>query len=76
MPDDIAVQAAVVLHLLGRDRAYPRRDLLAALPGVGPHEVRDALVSLAEAGVIQVTSTSVRATHALRLLDEIGLIVI
>jgi Mn-dependent DtxR family transcriptional regulator len=76
MRDDHAVQAAVVLYLLGRDRAYPRTSLLAALPGISADEVRAALTSLDEAGVIHLGETGVRATKALRRLDEIGLIVV
>jgi Mn-dependent DtxR family transcriptional regulator len=73
---DDPVQASVVLFLLGRDRAYPRTDLLAALPGVSRDEVRAALASLSEAGVIQISERGVRATRALRRLDELGLIVV
>lgn len=74
MPDDNAVQATVVLHLLGRSAAYPRADLAAALEGIAHEQFAAALVSLAEAGVVQVGPTSIRATDALRRLDELGLI--
>ncbi len=73
---DDMVQATVILHLLGRERAYPRSDLVAALPGIASSEVRAALVSLADAGVIQITERGVRATTPLRRLDELGLIVV
>jgi hypothetical protein len=76
MTDDTAVQATVVLHLLGRDRAYPRAEVFAAIPGVSTDELRAALASLADAGVIQLTETGIKASAALRRLDEIGLIVI
>ena len=76
MTDDTAVQANVVLHLLGRDRAYPRTEVFAAIPGVSADDLRAALTSLADAGVIQLTETGIKASAALRRLDEIGLIVI
>lgn len=76
MQDDIAVQATVVLHLLGRDRAYPRTNVFADLPGVGADELKAALASLADAGVIQLAEGNVRSSAALRRLDEIGLIAI
>ena len=76
MTDDTAVQATVVLHLLGRDRAYPRTEVFAAIPGVSADDLRAALASLAEAGVIQLTEAGIKTSPALRRLDEIGLIVI
>jgi hypothetical protein len=51
MPDDNAVQAAVVLQLLGLD-------------------------SLAAAGVVQLGGDGVRASSALKRLDELGLIAV
>jgi hypothetical protein len=74
MLDDNAVQATVVLHLLGRAGAYPRADLLAALKDIATEQFTTALNSLAEAGVVQLGPTSIRATEAVRRLDELGLI--
>jgi Mn-dependent DtxR family transcriptional regulator len=74
MPDDIAVQAKVVLQLLGRGGAYPRTDLFAALEGIAPERVTDALSSLVSAGVVQLDTGGVRTTEPVRRLDELGLI--
>jgi hypothetical protein len=74
MPDDNAVQAKVVLQLLGRGGAYPRTDLFAALEDVGPERITDALSSLVSAGVVQLDTGGVRTSEAVRRLDELGLI--
>jgi hypothetical protein len=74
MPDDNAVQAKVVLQLLGRAGAYPRNDLFAALEGVEPERITDALSSLVSTGVVQLDTGGVRTSEAVRRLDEIGLI--
>jgi hypothetical protein len=74
MPDDNAVQAKVVLQLLGRAGAYPRADLFAALEGIGPERIEGALGSLEDAGVVQLGTGGVRTTEAVRRLDELGLI--
>jgi hypothetical protein len=54
MTDDSAVQAAVVLQLLGRAGAYPRADLFAALGDVTRERITAALDSLASVGVVQL----------------------
>jgi hypothetical protein len=74
MVDDNAVQAAVVLQLLGRVAAYPRADLTAALPAHTEEHITAALDSLAAAGVVQLGGDGVRATDALQRLDQLGLI--
>jgi hypothetical protein len=74
MLDDNAVQAKVVLQLLGRAGAYPRTDLFAALEGIAPERVTDALSSLVSAGVVQLYTGGVRATGPVQRLDELGLI--
>jgi hypothetical protein len=76
MLDDNAVQATVVLQLLGRAGAYPRADLSAALGGIADEQFTAALSSLAEAGVVQLGPTSIRATEAVRRLDRLGLIAV
>jgi hypothetical protein len=76
MLDDNAVQATVVLQLLGRAGAYPRADLSAALKGIADEQFTAALDSLAAAGVVQLAPTSARATEAVRRLDELGLIAV
>jgi hypothetical protein len=76
MPDDIAVQATVVLQLLGRAGAYPRADLFAALKGVAAEQATAALDSLESTGVVQVDAGGVRATEAVRRLDQLGLIAV
>ena len=76
MPDDIAVQAAVVLQLLGRAGAYPRTDLFAAVDGVTIERVTAALDSLTTAGVIQFGAGGVRVTEPVRHLDTLGLIAV
>jgi hypothetical protein len=76
MLDDNAVQATVVLQLLGRAGAYPRADLSAALGGIADEHFTAALSSLAEAGVVQLGPTSIRATEAVRRLDRLGLIAV
>jgi hypothetical protein len=76
MPDDIAVQATVVLQLLGRAGAYPRADLLAAIEGVPTERIQAALDSLDTAGVVQLDAAGVRATEAVQRLDELGLIAV
>jgi hypothetical protein len=74
MPDDNAVQAKVVLQLLGRAGAYPRADLFAALEGIAPESIEGALSSLVSAGVVQLDTGGVRTTEPIRRLDELGLI--
>ena len=74
MPDDIAVQATVVLQLLGRAGAYPRDKLYAALRGIPADRTTAALESLVDAGVVQLEAGGVRATEAVQRLDELGLI--
>jgi hypothetical protein len=76
MVDDNAVQAAVVLQLLGRVGAYPRADLSAALKAHAEERITVALDSLAAAGVVQLDGAGVRATEALKRLDELGLITV
>jgi hypothetical protein len=74
MPDDIAVQAKVVLQLLGRAGAYPRTDLFAALEGIASEQIEGALSSLVSAGVVQLDTGGVRTTEPVERLDELGLI--
>ncbi len=74
MPDDNAVQAKVVLQLLGRAGAYPRTELSAALADIAPECVEGALSSLVSAGIVQLDTGGVRATKAVQRLDELGLI--
>jgi len=76
MPDDIAVQATVVLQLLGRVGAYPRDELYAALSDVPVDRTTAALDSLVDAGVLQLEAGGVRATDAVQRLDKLGLITI
>jgi hypothetical protein len=76
MPDDIAVQATVVLHLLGRVGAYPRDELYAALSDVPVDRTTAALDSLAVAGIVELEAGGVRATEAVQRLDKLGLIAI
>jgi hypothetical protein len=76
MPDDIAVQATVVLQLLGRAGAYPRDKLYAALRDIPADRTTAALDSLVDAGVLQLEADGVRATEAVQRLDELGLIAI
>jgi hypothetical protein len=74
MPDDNAVQAKIVLQLLGRAGAYPRTALFADLPEVAFERVTDAISRLVSVGVIQLDTGGVRATEAVRHLDKLGLI--
>jgi hypothetical protein len=76
MPDDIAVQATVVLQLLGRAGAYPRGELYAALRDIAVDRTTAALDSLAAAGIVKVDAGGVRATEAVQRLDKLGLIAI
>ena len=76
MPDDITVQATVVLQLLGRAGAYPRADLFAALQDIAAERITVALDSLAAAGVVQLDAGGVRATEAVQRLDLLGLIAV
>jgi hypothetical protein len=76
MPDDIAVQATVVLQLLGRAGAYPRDKLYAALRDIPVDRTTAALDSLRDAGVLQLEAGGVRATDAVQRLDELGLIAV
>jgi hypothetical protein len=76
MTDDNAVQAAVVLQLLGRVGGYPRADLDAALKAHTGDSITAALDSLAAAGVVQLVGDGVHASEALRRLDELGLIAV
>ena len=76
MLDDIAVQATVVLQLLGRAGAYPRGELDAALRDIAADRTTAALDSLVAAGVVQLESGGVRATEAVQRLDMLGLIAV
>jgi hypothetical protein len=76
MPDDIAVQATVVLQLLGRAGAYPRADLYAALRDIAADRTTAALNSLAAAGVVQFDGAGVRVAEAVQRLDLLGLIAV
>jgi hypothetical protein len=76
MPDDNAVQAAVVLQLLGRVAAYPRDDLTAALSRYADTQILAALDSLAAVGVVRLGAAGVHATDALKRLDELGLVTV
>lgn len=76
MPDDNAVQAKVVLQLLGRVGAYPRTDLLAALEGIAPEQITAALDGLATAGLVQLDRGGVRITEPIQYLDRLGLIAV
>jgi hypothetical protein len=74
MLDDIAVQATVVLQLLGRPGAYPRDKLYAALRDIPADRTAAALDSLVDAGVLQLEAGGVCATEAVQRLDKLGLI--
>jgi hypothetical protein len=74
MPDDTAVQAKVVLQLLGRSGAYPRTDLVAALKGIESERIEGALGSLLSAGVVQLDTGGIRTTEPVQRLDQLGLI--
>jgi len=74
MPDDIAVQATVVLQLLGRAGAYPRDKLYDALRDIPADRTTAALDSLVDAGVLQLEGSGVCATEAVQRLDKLGLI--
>lgn len=76
MPDDIAVQATVVLQLLGRAGAYPRDELYAALRDIPADHTTAALDSLVDAGVLRLEAGGVRATEAVQRLDKLGLIAV
>jgi hypothetical protein len=76
MPDDIAVQATVVLQLLGRAAAYPRGELDAALKDIPADRTTAALDSLLDAGVLQLEAGGVSTTEAVRRLDKLGLIAV
>ncbi len=76
MPDDIAVQAAVVLQLLGRAGAYPREELHAALRDLPADRTTAALNSLVDAGVLHLEAEGVRTTEAVQRLDKLGLIAV
>jgi hypothetical protein len=76
MPDDNAVQATIVLQLLGRAGAYPRDELYAALRDIPVDRTTIALDSLVDAGILQLDATGVRATDAVQRLDNLGLIAI
>jgi hypothetical protein len=77
MPDEIAVQATVVLQLLGRAGAYPRDKLYAALRDIPADRTTAAVDSLVDAGVLHLDGTGgVRATKAVQRLDELGLIAV
>ncbi|HXP28684.1 MAG TPA: hypothetical protein VN804_02940 [Solirubrobacteraceae bacterium] len=76
MVDDNAVQAAVVLQLLGRVAAYPRANLTVALATYAEDRIRAALDSLAAAGIVRFDGESVSATDALTRLDQLGLIAV
>lgn len=76
MLDDIAVQATVVLQLLGRVGAYPRDDLYAALSDVPADRTTAALDSLVDAGVLRLEDGGVRATEAMQRLDKLGLLAV
>ncbi len=76
MPDDNAVQATVVLQLLGRAGAYPRAELYAALKDIAAERITAALDSLSAAGVVQLDARRVGATEAVQRLDDLGLIAV
>lgn len=65
-----------MLQVLGRAAAYPRADLVAALEGIATERISAALDSLAGAGVVEFAGAGVRATEAVRRLDELALIAI
>jgi len=76
MLDDIAVQATVVLQLLGRSGAYPRDKLYAALRDIPADRTTAALDSLVDAGVLKLEGGGVSATEAVQRLDKLGLIAV
>jgi hypothetical protein len=76
MPNHIAVQATVVLQLLGRAGAYPRDELYAALRDIPADRTTAALDSLVDAGVLQLEAGGIRATEAVQRLDQLGLIAV
>jgi hypothetical protein len=68
----------VVLQLLRDDRpdGWPRAELLRELDDVDPDAIRDAVASLAAAGVVILDGEHIQASPCARRLDALGLVTI
>jgi predicted transcriptional regulator len=72
--DTDAIETAVIMGVLGRDRGVSLIELYARLDA-GESEIADAVNRLGEAGVIRRdTDGSLHGSTALRCLDRLGLI--
>lgn len=75
--DPTVAEYAVVVELLDRPRASSPLELYAALKDdAAPSDIDRAVLSLAEAGVIDDTDGGLRASTALQRLDALGFIAV
>jgi DNA-binding HxlR family transcriptional regulator len=77
--DDPAIVArAVVLQILGehREKRWSAAELERELSDLQPDALQEALLSLERAGVLERSGETVRASQAVRRLDELDLIAV
>lgn len=72
---DRLVERAIVLQALRDDHErWSRAELEATLDHADPAEIDDALTYLRDRGVIEIADRTIRASHAAKCLDELGMI--
>jgi len=76
--DPAIVQRAVVLQILGehREERWSPAELERELSDLQPGALQEALLSLERAGVLERSGETVRASQAVRRLDELDLIAV
>jgi hypothetical protein len=72
---DRLVERAIVLQALRDDHErWSRAGLEAELDHADPAAIDDALTHLRYTGVIEIADGTIRASHAAKYLDELGMI--
>jgi hypothetical protein len=67
-------ERAVILELLDREAALSHAAIHRRIQGVGEAEVEQAVTSLASVGLVFNHDGELRASDALKRLDELGMI--
>ena len=75
---DPRIERAIILQFLRDDHGdrWSRAELEVEISNVEPLDISDALTSLDQDGIVQISGESVWASRAVRRLDELGLIAI
>jgi len=72
------VERAIILQFLRDDHEHrwSRAELEVEISNIDALDINDVLASLNQNGIVRISGESVWASHAVRRLDELGLIAI